>query len=100
MHRDRHVAGGSATGLSFPDQKPGKEILNLYASMKRKYSPKFRVFSARCPKCGGTDTKLDLTATENLKLVPLTAVTTVLTLPGLGTAVRMTCCACKVRFLG
>jgi hypothetical protein len=68
--------------------------------MKRKRPPKFRVFSARCPKCGSTDTKLDLKAAQNLKLVPLTAVITALTMPGLGTPVRMRCCICKSRFLG
>jgi hypothetical protein len=30
--------------------------------MKRKPPPKFRVFSARCPKCRSTDTKIDLLA--------------------------------------
>jgi hypothetical protein len=44
--------------------------------------------------------ELDLKAAENLKLVLLTAVTTALTLPGLGTPVRMKYCACQHRFLG
>src|SRR5437867_6158914 len=54
----------------------------------------------KCPKCGSTDTKLDLKAAENLKFVPLTAVTNALTLPGPGTPVRMRCCICKSGFLG
>src|SRR5437899_12812667 len=75
-------------------------LYSLTPHMKRKPPPKFRVFSARCPKCGSTDTKLDLTAVQNLKLVPLRALATALTLPGLGTPVKMRCCACKTRFLG
>jgi hypothetical protein len=57
------------------------------------------MFLARCPECGSYDTKLDLKATENLKLVPVTALLSAIQ-PGLGTRVRMRCCVCKHRFLG
>ena len=68
--------------------------------MKRKRPPKVRFFRANCPNCGSSDTKLDMTALENLKRVPLSVVTATLTLPGIGTPVRLRCCACKSRFLG
>jgi hypothetical protein len=43
--------------------------------MKNKRPPKFKVFSAACPKCGSKKTSLDLLAPENLKRVPLTVLT-------------------------
>jgi hypothetical protein len=67
--------------------------------MKKKAPRKFKVFSGRCPECGSDDTHLDLTAAENLKLVPLTAVTSSI-LPGAGTRVRMRCGRCSAKFLG
>jgi hypothetical protein len=68
--------------------------------MKKKTPRKFRVFSGNCPECGSDDTHLDLTAVENLKLVPLTAVTSSIIMPGTGTRVRMRCGRCKTKFLG
>lgn len=67
--------------------------------MKRKPPRKFRVFSGRCPECGSSDTQLDLTAAENLKLVPLTAITSSI-MPGAGTPVRLRCGKCQAKFLG
>jgi len=65
--------------------------------MKR--PPKIRIFRAHCPQCGSDDTKLDLLAVQNMKLVPLSLITSSLTLPAMGTPVSMRCCACKFRFL-
>ncbi len=65
----------------------------------RKRKAKFKVFGGRCPECGSADTHLDLTAAENLKRVPLSALTSSL-LPGMGTPVRMRCAQCQATFLG
>jgi hypothetical protein len=67
--------------------------------MKTKRKSKFRVFGGRCPECGSSVTKLDMTAVENLKRLPLSAVTSSI-LPGMGTPVRMRCTKCKAEFLG
>ena len=67
--------------------------------VKGKRPPKFRVFSGRCPECGSDDVHLDLRATENLKRVPLTALSSSI-MPGMGTQVRMRCRKCRARFLG
>ena len=68
-------------------------------AMKRKRPAKFRVFSGRCPECGSEDVSLDLRAVENLKRVPLSALTSSI-MPGMGTPVRMRCEKCKAKFLG
>lgn len=66
---------------------------------KAKRLPKPRLFSGICPKCGSSEVRLDLGAAENLKRVPLTAVTSSI-LPGMGTKVRLRCEKCRARFLG
>jgi hypothetical protein len=66
--------------------------------MKKKRPPKFKVFSATCPKCGSKETQLDLLAAENLNRIPLTVLTSSI-MPGLGTKVQMRCSVCKTKFL-
>lgn len=88
-------AGGS---LFYPDSDDPYTPDDL-PNMKTKRKPKFRVFGGRCPKCGGSDVQLDLTAAENLQRVPLSAVTSSI-LPGMGTPVRLRCTKCNAKFLG
>jgi hypothetical protein len=71
----------------------------LIANMKGKRPRKFKAFSGRCPKCGSDDVSLDLSHVENLKRVPLTAITSTI-IPGVGTPVRLRCQQCSEKFLG
>jgi hypothetical protein len=64
---------------------------------KRKRARSFRVFSARCPHCGDDDTRLDLAAVENLKLVPVAILAGALI--GSPTGVRMRCSGCGHGFI-
>jgi len=62
----------------------------------RSQSPKFHIYSAKCPHCGTQDTKIDIWSGENLKRLLAAGIALgVGYLPG---NVPMRCCVCKTRF--
>jgi hypothetical protein len=67
--------------------------------MKKQRSPKVRLISSRCPKCGSNDVCIDLLAVGNLKKLPLTVLTSSI-IPGGGTSVHLRCEKCNAKYLG